>query len=229
MYRLYIGNRTYSTWSLRGWLVTRLSGAPFDTVRVSLDSVGDNAATRAYSPSRLVPVLHDGSTVVWDSLAIAEYLAERHAGMWPADAASRAQARSVAAEMHGGFRALRGDMTMCIRERLDVRPWSAALVRDIDRVTEIWTTARERFGAGGVFLFGTFSIADCFYAPVAFRFQTYGVTPATPAADAYLKALLAHPFVREWEQAANAETEIIEVDEPRRIYRDKLAAAAAAR
>jgi glutathione S-transferase len=226
MYRLYIGNRTYSSWSLRGWLVTRLCGAAFDTVMVSLDGVGDNAATRAYSPSRLVPVLHDGSTVVWDSLAIAEYLAERHAGMWPADAAARAYARSITAEMHAGFRALRNDMTMCIRERVDVRPWSPALVRDIDRVCEIWTTACERFGGDGEFLFGDFSIADCFYAPVAFRFQTYGVTPATPVAAAYLRALLAHRFVREWEEAANAETGIIEVDEPRRIYRDKLAAGA---
>jgi glutathione S-transferase len=225
MYRLYLGNRTYSTWSLRGWLVGKLAGAPFDAVMVSLDSVGDNAGTRAYSPSRLVPVLHDGATVVWDSLAIAEYLAERHAGMWPSDPAARAHARSITAEMHAGFRALRNDMTMCIRERVDVRPWSPALVRDIDRVTEIWTTTRERFGAGGAFLFGDFSIADCFYAPVAFRFQTYGVTPATPAAAAYLRALLAQPFVREWEAAANAETEVIEADEPRRIYRDKLAAA----
>jgi glutathione S-transferase len=212
MYGLYLGNRTYSSWSLRGWLVAKLAGAPFDTVQVSLDSVGENAATRAYSPSRRVPVLHDGDVVVWDSLAIAEYLAERHEGMWPADPVARAHARSVTAEMHSGFAALRDEMTMCIRERLDVRPWSPALTRDIDRIVEIWTTARERFGAGGAFLYGRFSVADCFYAPVAFRFQTYGVAPRTPGAAAYLASLLAHPFVREWEQAAAAESEVITAD-----------------
>jgi glutathione S-transferase len=222
--RLYIGNKTYSSWSLRGWLVTKLAGAPFETVCVSLGDVGPNAATRAYSPSCLVPVLHDGDAVVWDSLAIAEHLAERHAGMWPEDRLARSHARSITAEMHAGFRALRTDMTMCIRERVDVRPWSPALVRDIDRVTEIWDTARARFGRGGAYLFGAFSIADCFYAPVAFRFQTYGVAPAGAAGE-YLRELLAHPFLREWQAAAAAETEVIEVDEPRVVYRDRLAAA----
>jgi len=113
-------------------------------------------------------------------------------------------------------------MTMCVRERVDVRPWSAALVANIERVTRIWDESRRRFGAGGAFLCGRYSIADCFFGPVAFRFRTYDVHPEG-AAGAYLAALLAHPDMRAWEQAALAETEVIEVDEPRHLYRDKLA------
>jgi glutathione S-transferase len=222
--KLYIGNRMYSSWSLRGWLVTRLSGAPFEAVNVSLNTIASDPRTGTFSPSGRVPVLHDGDVVVWDSLAIAESLAECHSGMWPLDNAARAHARSIVCEMHSGFAALRNDMTMCVRERLDVRPWAPALVRDIERVTAIWETARARFGRGGAYLFGEFSIADCFYAPVAFRFRTYDVQPAGEAGR-YLQALLAHPFVREWEAAALAETEVVEADEPRLLYRDKLAAA----
>src|SRR2546423_4919530 len=128
MYTLYIGNKNYSSWSLRGWLAMKLSGAPFKEVLVQLQGVGPNPAHFAYSPSGYVPVLHDGETVVWDTLAIAEYLAERHRGMWPDDPSVRAFARSISAEMHSGFAALRNDMTMCVRERVDVRPWSDALL-----------------------------------------------------------------------------------------------------
>jgi glutathione S-transferase len=223
MYTLYIGNKNYSSWSLRGWLATRLSGAPFREVVIQLRGTY-NPDNREFSPTALVPALHDGKTAIWDSLAISEYLAERHPGMWPADPVSRAWARSIAAEMHSSFAALRNDMTMCIRERLDVRPWSDALAANIARVEEIWTESRQRFGAGGTFLCGAFSLADVFYAPVAYRFQTYAVQPAGPAGT-YHKALLAHPFLREWESAALAETAIIDADEPRILYRDKLAAA----
>src|SRR5262249_22858892 len=181
-----------------------------------------NPEYRSFSPSARVPCLHDSAIVVWDSLAIAEYLAERHPGMWPADPVTRAWARCVCAEMHSGFSALRNEMTMCIRERVDVRPWSEALTRDIARVTEIWNEGRGRFGDGGAFLCGAFSIVDGYYAPVAFRFRTYCVEPGGAAGD-YLDALLAHPLLREWEKAALAETAIIEADEPRTIYRDKLA------
>ena len=223
MYTLYIGNKTYSSWSLRGWLATKLSGAPFREVVIQLRGTY-NPDNRAFSPTALVPVLHDGATHVWDTLAIGEYLAERHPGMWPADSAARAWARSIAAEMHSGFGALRNDMTMCIRERIDVRPWSEAVVANIGRVEEIWTESRQRFGAGGDFLCGAFSLADVFYAPVAYRFQTYDVRPAG-AAGTYLQALLAHPFLHEWEVAALAEKEVIQADEPRVVYRDKLKAA----
>jgi glutathione S-transferase len=201
-----------------------LSGAPFSEVMVSLSGTGSpNPSNLAFSPTARVPCLHDGATVVWDSLAIAEYLAERHPGMWPANPVTRAWARSVCAEMHSGFSALRNDMTMCIRERVDVRPWSGALERDIARVIAIWNEGRRRFGQGGPFLCGALSLADVFYAPVAYRFRTYGVAPDGAAGD-YLQALLAHPLLRQWEDAALQETEIIEADEPRIIYRDKLAA-----
>jgi glutathione S-transferase len=223
MYTLYIGNKNYSSWSLRGWLATRLSGAPFREVLVQLRGTY-NLENRAFSPTALVPALHDGDVQVWDSLAIGEYLAERHPGMWPADAAARAWARSIAAEMHSGFPTLRNEMTMCIRERVDVRPWSDALVADIARVVELWTDSRRRWSRGGPYLCGAFSLADVFYAPVAFRFQTYDVRPEGAAGE-YLAALLAHPFVREWEAAAVAETTVIDADEPRILYRDKLKAA----
>jgi glutathione S-transferase len=225
MYTLYIGNKNYSSWSLRGWLAAKLSGAPFREVPIALRGTY-NPDNRAFSPTALVPALHDGTTHVWDSLAIGEYLAERHPGMWPADPVARAWARSIAAEMHSSFSALRNEMAMCIRERVDVRPWSEGLAANIARVEEIWTDSRRRFGQGGAFLCGAFSLADAFYAPVAFRYQTYGVRPAGTA-GAYLAALLAHPFLREWEKAALAETTIIDADEPRILYREKLKAAGA--
>ena len=224
MYRLYIGNRNYSSWSLRGWLAMKLSGVPFEEVMVALSGESQpDPANRSFSPTARVPCLHDGATIVWDSLAIAEYLAERHPGMWPGDPAARAWARSACAEMHAGFSSLRNEMTMCIRERVDVRPWSPGLARDIARVTEIWNEGRGRFMQGGPHLCGAFSLADAFYAPVAFRFRTYGVAP-DGAAVAYLQSLLGHPFLREWEAAALKETAIIDADEPRIVYRDKLAA-----
>jgi glutathione S-transferase len=222
--KLYIGNKNYSSWSLRGWLVAKLSGEAFEEVPVALVGRGPNPANLSFSPSGLVPCLHDGDIVVWDTLAIAGYLAERHPDMWPADAAARAWARSITAEMHSGFATLRNEMTMCIRERVDVRPWSPGLRADIERITRLWDESRRRFGAGGAFLCGRYSIADCFFGPVAFRFQTYDVRP-TGAAGAYLDALLAQPDMRDWARAALAETTIIEADEPRVLYRDKLAAA----
>jgi glutathione S-transferase len=223
VYKLYIGNKNYSSWSLRGWLAARLARAPFAEEPVRLfGEAQPNPANKAFSPSARVPCLHDGETVVWDSLAIAEYLAERHPGMWPADAVARAWARSVAAEMHSGFSALRNDMTMCIRERVDVRPWSDALATDVARITEIWSEGRQRFGKDGGYLCGAFSLADAFYAPVVFRFRTYAVEPSGAAGE-YMTSMLAHPWLREWEEAALNETAIIDADEPRVVYRDKLA------
>lgn len=224
MFKLYVGNKNYSSWSLRGWLAAKLSGEPFEEIAVPLTGVTPNPANLAFSPSGLVPCLHEGDVLVWDSLAIANHLAERHPDMWPADTRARAWARSISAEMHAGFGALRSEMTMCIRERVDVRPWSPKLAADIERVTRIWDESRRRFGAGGAFLCGRYSLADCFYGPVAFRFQTYGVRPGG-ATGAYLDALLAHPDMREWERAGVAETTIVDADEPRNLYRDKIAAA----
>jgi glutathione S-transferase len=227
MFKLYIGNRNYSSWSLRGFLLARLSGEPFDEVDVPLTGLTPNPANLAFSPTGLVPCLHEGEIVVWDTMAIAGYLAERHPQMWPDDGAARAWARSIIAEMHAGFGALRNEMAMCIRERVDVRPWSSALAANIKRIIGIFDESRRRFGAGGAFLCGRFSIADCFYGPVAFRFRTYGVD-APGAAGKYVEALLAHPFMQQWERAALAETSIIEADEPRLLYRDKVAAAGGA-
>lgn len=224
MYKLYIANKNYSSWSLRGWLATKLSGAPFEEVCVQLSGTGYSASYLDFSPSGMVPVLHDGNTVVWDSLAIAEYLAEKHVGMWPDERATRGWARSLSAEMHSGFSALRQDMTMCVKERVDVRPWSDALAANIARVTALWNESRRCHGAGGDFLCGRFSIVDAFFAPVAFRFRTYGVAPEGAAGE-YWRALLAHPWMLEWERAALAEATTIEADEPRVVYRDKLAAA----
>jgi len=218
---LTISSKNYSSWSLRGWLAMKLSGAAFDEVAVQLSGTY-NAQWRSFSPTARVPALRDGDIDVWDSLAIAEYLAERHPGMWPADPVARAWARCVAAEMHSGFSQLRNDMTMCIRERIDVRPWSAGLQRDIARVAEIWTEGRRRFATGGPYLCGSFCLADAFYAPVAFRFRTYGVAPEGAAGE-YLRTALAHPLLREWEAAALAETAVVDADEPRVIYRDKIA------
>ena len=223
MFKLYIGNRNYSSWSLRGWLLAKLSGEPFEEVQVPLVGRTPNPANFAFSPSGLVPCLHEGDVVVWDSMAIAGHLAERHPEMWPDDVRARAWARAVSAEMHSGFSTLRSQMTMCIRERVDVRPWSNGLEADVARVTRIFDESRRRFGAGGAYLCGRFSIADCFYGPVAFRFRTYDVK-VNGVAGAYVDALLGHPFMREWEKAALAETTIVDADEPRTLYRDKIAA-----
>jgi glutathione S-transferase len=220
--KLYIGNKNYSSWSLRGWLVAKLSGEPFEEVPVMLVGQTPNPANYAFSPSGLVPSLHEGDIVVWDSMAIAGHLAERHPEMWPSESNARAWARSISAEMHSGFSALRNQMTMCIRERVDVRPWSKELEADVGRVVRIWDESRRRFGSGGAFLCGRYTIADCFYGPVAFRFRTYGVN-VDGAVRAYLDALLDHPFMREWEKAALAETAIVDADEPRNLYRDKIA------
>jgi glutathione S-transferase len=199
-YTLLIGNKNYSSWSLRPWLVLRQGGIPFREELVSLQEDPGKAARLARLPAGRVPVLADGDTLVWDSLSISEYLAERHPGLWPADPAARAWARSICCEMHSGFGALRQEMSMDVRARRPQRRRSEALLRDIARVERIWTETRSRFGAGGPLLFGAFTIADAFYAPVAFRFRTYGVSPSGPAGD-YLAALLALSGMKEWEAA----------------------------
>ena len=222
--KLFLGTKNYSSWSLRGWLAVKLSGEPFEEIVVPLAGVTPNPANFAFSPSGLVPCLHDGDAIVWDSYAIANHLAERHPEMWPADPVARAYARSITAEMHSGFAALRSEMSMCIRERVDVRPWSPRLAADIARITAIWDESRRRFGQGGAYLCGRYCLADVFFGPVAFRFQTYDVHP-DGAAGSYLAALLAHPHMQEWARAAQADSTVIEADEPRVLYRDKIAAA----
>ena len=203
MYTLYIGNRNYSSWSLRPWLLMRVLDIPFTERLVPFEEGANWQRFRDFSRSGLVPCLHDGPTAVWDSLAIAEYLAEAHPGVWPADRAARAWARSVACEMHSGFFALRSRCPMNCGIRAELDAIGAPLRRDLERVDEIWREGLERHG--GPFLGGAaFSAADAFYAPVAFRVQTYGL-PLGDAAAAYAGRLLALPAMREWYSAALAE------------------------
>lgn len=212
--KLVIGTRTYSSWSLRGWLAAEASGIPFDEVLIDLDGPDSAAAIRAYSPSGRVPVLIDGDVVVWDSLAIGEYLAEKApaAGLWPADAAARAFARSIVAEMHAGFGALRAHMPMNIRRTPSPRPPDEVVAADVARICAIWREARGRFGAGGPYLLGDFTLADCAYAPVASRFVTYDV-PLDDVCAAYVGAVSSHPAVAAWIAAARAETWVVAADE----------------
>jgi glutathione S-transferase len=211
---LIIGNRNYSSWSLRGWLAASQSGIDFETELVRLSEPGSQAVLLRHSPAGRVPVLRHGERVVWDSLAIIEYLAERcpNAGLWPADADARAMARSIAAEMHAGFAALRANMPMNLRKALPGKGRGPGVAADIERIGAIWREARSRFGQGGPFLFGPYCAADAMYTPVAARFRTYGVT-LDPACQAYADAALAWPAFLAWQQEALEEPWIIPEDE----------------
>ena len=211
-YQLIIGNRTYSSWSLRAWLLFGAFGIDVEQRLVPLYSDAFDAFRREFHPARQVPTLllrdSAGSTLVWDSLAIAELLHERHpdAGIWPAAAPARAAARSLCAEMHSGFTALRATMPMNLRRQYaSFRPGAAARA-DIARVCELWQWARTNWGDGGPYLFGAgFTAADAFFAPVACRFATYAVALEGPARD-YAQALLTHPATAAFQAAAQAET-----------------------
>jgi glutathione S-transferase len=207
-FELYIGYRHTSSWSLRAWLALRKTGVPFEEVMIRYRRPDGPARLKALSPTSKVPVLIDrrngGELMVWDSLAICEYLAEAFpaARLWPADSRARALARSVSAEMHSGFQPLREHMAMALLERLP-KPDNAAVDADIARIVEIWRTCRERWSStdGGPYLFGRFTIADAMFAPVASRFQTYGVS-LDPIAEAYKVAILADPDVAVWFEQA---------------------------
>jgi glutathione S-transferase len=190
---LYVGNRNYSSWSIRGSLLVRQSGIDCREVVIPLDLPGTRDEIAAVSPSGRVPVLHYEGLVVWDTLAIAEFLHEiaPGAGLWPADAEARAVARSVSTEMHSGFAALRAALPMDVRSRLTVAR-TTAVDADVSRVVTIWTECRRRHGAGGEFLFGAWSAADAMYAPVVSRFRTYGVQLGG-AAGAYTEAVWTWP------------------------------------
>lgn len=207
MYTLYIGNKNYSSWSLRAWVLMKAFGIAFDEQRITLYEPDSSQRIRVHSPSGRVPCLHDGGAIVWDSLAIAEYLAERHPGMWPADAGARAWARSAAAEMHSGYSELRNAFGMNLRIH-EKRKASPSVEADIGRITGLWREGRARFGREGEFLCGTFGIVDAFYCPVAYRFDSYGVALDDVSA-AYHRALLALPAMREWARGASRETEHI--------------------
>ncbi len=213
--KLIIGNKNYSSWSLRPWLAAREAGLSFEEIRIPLFIPGSRERILAHSPSGKVPCLIDHAVTVWDSLAICEYLAEKVPALWPQDGAARAVARAVSAEMHSGFAQLRQHMTMNIRKDYHGHGHTPEVDAEIARIVTIWDRARSRFGSangGGDYLFGRFSIADAMFAPVAFRFRTYGVRPEG-AAGAYLATLLANPHMREWEAAARAETETIPAED----------------
>ncbi len=212
---LVIGNKNYSSWSLRGWLLLRGFDIEFDEVQLKFESDAWRQHIGRWSPSGLVPVLWLDGEPVWDTLAIAETVAERwpQKNVWPRAARARALARSACAEMHAGFRSLRAAMPMNIRGAYPGKGMSPEVERDIDRILAIWTLCRERYGQGGELLFGAFTAADAFYAPVASRFATYAV-PLPPVGRAYVDAVLALPAVREWSAAGRAEPEFFAEDEP---------------
>jgi glutathione S-transferase len=206
MLKIVLGNKNYSSWSMRPWIALRHTGAPFEETVVPLDLPDTAANIKRWSPSGRVPALIDGELTVWDSIAICEYLNEKFpaARLWPADPAARAVARSVSAEMHSGFQALREHCLMRIRSSFPAAPLRDDVARDVVRVKEIWTDCRRRFGKEGPYLFGAFSIADAMYAPVVTRFRTYAL-PIEGAAREYADALWDDPAVREWVQAARDE------------------------
>ncbi|SMF96463.1 glutathione S-transferase [Methylomagnum ishizawai] len=208
---LVIGNKNYSSWSLRPWLFLKHHGIPFEEIRIPLYREDSQARIAAHSPAGKVPVLVDGGITVWDSLAILEYLAERYPATqgWPEAPADRAQARALSAEMHSGFQALRTHCGMNCR-RPPAPPHKElpeAVHKDVARIGRIWRECRER-AAGGPWLFGRFTIADAMYAPVALRFWTYRLE-ADAVALAYRDTVLGHPAMSEWIEAGRAETEVI--------------------
>ena len=207
---LVIGNKNYSSWSLRPWLLLRHFGVAFDEIRLLLDTDAFSTKVRQYSPTGKVPALRDGDLAIWDSLAICEYANERWLGGrgWPTDLRARAMARTAAAEMHSGFAALRGQLPMNSRRRPDAYRWDADAQRDIDRVQALWNQLRGEFGGGDGFLFGEFGIVDAMFAPVAIRFDGYGVALDAVSRE-YVQALFALPAMQEWRAAGAAETESV--------------------
>ena len=213
--KLAIANKNYSSWSMRPWVLLTQAGIAFEEIQLKFSDSAKVVGIEPYSPTRQVPVLIVDGEPVWDSLAIGEAVAELfpQKQLWPADARARQIARSICAEMHAGFRNLRGAMPMNIRAAHPGKGMSPAVQQDIDRIVEIWQSCRARYGSGGEMLFGQFTIADAFYAPVATRFLTYGV--ALPqVAQRYADALLELSAVREWIAQARRETEFVRADEP---------------
>jgi glutathione S-transferase len=202
--RLFIGNRRYSSWSLRGWLAVRLAGLDVEEVVIPLAG-GDTPAVKAVSPSGLVPYLEHGGHRIWETLAICEYCAEIAPALWPAAPDARVHARVVAAEMHGGFRELRMAMPMNLGRDFAGYGRTPGALADIARIEALWAETRDRFGAGGPFLFGpTFNAADAMYAPVVARFRTFR-PDLTAATRAYCAAVRQHPLVAAWYDAAAKE------------------------
>jgi glutathione S-transferase len=227
MLKLYVGNKNYSSWSMRPWVLLKQAGIPFDSVAVRFDAFTPESTFKQtvlkLNPAGRVPVLVDGDLVVWDTLAIAEYVAELHPDehLWPQERAARARARSVCAEMHSGFSALRGNCPMNIEASL---PEAGALIwrdkpavrDDVNRLVAMWTELLQQHG--GPLLFGEFTIADACFAPVCTRFRTYAL-PVSAAITAYVDRVSALPGVRAWIDAALAEKDFLDFEEPYRLHR----------
>ena len=212
--KLIIGNKAYSSWSLRGWLACKQSGLPFEEVVVPLydENWDKRREGDEFAPSSgKVPILWDGDAVVWDSLAIVEYLNDLTGNekFWPVDPAARAMARSMAAEMHSGFAALRRKCSMNIRQVYPPKPVDEDVAQDLTRIMELWAQARARFGGEGQFLFGEFGATDIMFAPVVTRIVTYSL-PVARFAQAYMLAVLQHPYMQDWIAAAQEEDWVIE-------------------
>ena len=212
---LIIGNKNYSSWSLRPWIAMTAAGIAFDEVAIPLYEPGSREAILKYSPAGKVPVLIDSDRHIWESLAILEYLAEKfpNARLWPADAGARAHARVVANEMHAGFQPLRRACPMNMWLPPKARPQSEEVLADVARIDAIWSECRGRFGKGGPFLFGPFGAADAMYAPVVARFHTYGI-PVGRDARAYMEAVMGLPAWAEWTAAALKEPWVMRHNEP---------------
>jgi glutathione S-transferase len=209
-FTIYIGNRNYSSWSLRGWLMAKAAGIEFDEVLIPLWREGSRAELLRHSPSGKVPVLRHGAVTVWESLAIGEYLAEIRpaARLWPEDRAARAAARAVSHEMHGGFANLRRALPMNMRRDFPGRAVAPEVRDELDRIAAMWRECRGRYGKDGPYLFGRFTIADAMYAPVASRLKTYRIA-LDGEAQAYADALSAHPDVAAWAAAAKSEPMVV--------------------
>jgi glutathione S-transferase len=210
--KLVIGNKNYSSWSMRPWLALRATGIAFEEVLIPLyTGAADKQRILNFSHSGKVPVLIDGDVTIWDSLAIIEYLAERFAEskLWPEDRASRAHARSISAEMHSGFAALRNECGMNLHRPVGAIALSDDARADIARIQQIWIECRKRHGRTGPFLFGSFGGADAMFAPVVHRFRTYAIATAPEVRD-YMAAMMSLPAFQEWTRAGLAETLVID-------------------
>ena len=212
---LVIGNKNYSSWSLRPWIAMKVAGIPFEEIQIPLYEPGSRERMLEYSPAGKVPILIDGDEHVWESLAILEHLAERfpEARLWPSDRRARSHARAIASEMHGGFQPLRQNCTMNLWLPVKARPQPPEVLANVARIEQMWADCRARFGQGGPFLFGAFGAADAMYAPVVARLNTYGL-PVSAKTRAYMDAVMALPAWREWYDAAMQETWIMQHNEP---------------
>ena len=209
--KLIVGNKNYSSWSFRPWIAMKVAGIPFEEEVISLNADDFKQRVSKISGTGKVPALADGSVQVWESLAILEYLAERFpaAGLWPADAAVRALARALAAEMHAGFVPLRRHLPMNMWRPVAHRDLTPEVQSNVRRIDAIWTDCRTRYGSGGAFLFGAFGAADAMFAPVVHRFRTYAIA-VRPEVRRYMDTMMALPAFEEWTRAGLAETSVIE-------------------